>query len=602
MTGKNIGIGLFSLLCIISCFIITGCSDVGANKRTNPVASETDAESTITTGTSSTDNTTRTTEASLLPVVNIYASQNIVGAGSEINLRAEAIDPAGAPVTLTWDSNEGILINVSGSAAVWQAPNHSSKSEVSCTATDVRGGKTTAKIEIEVIGNSVYNLNILIDRSSLNATVSAEDTENPYVPVAGARVILKALNEVAVSDKNGNVRFDVTQANKIATYSDIEVSFKEWDIKYNAKLIAISSNIVKDYLVFSPGYPNVGVALANGDSFDMKKGMLEVTTSEKNTIGVLEPLPEVSVNCSAGQGLSSRDSGCALISSSYAGTNTKLNLSKTGYSNIDNFLVPLNQNSLTLVSAEMTRNGTLPDYEANVSWIKPYNYQTSVAVMEPFVIGFGQPMETSSIFKSINLMVQNKNSGELISLDEESIKNFFDISWSGNTILSLYPKTGYQANTRYSIIVNNWTAKALDGRYLKNYVGTYYEFKTDEDPAPKILSFEPVNGATNVSRNGPFTIYFDRSISPESLYENTELEVVSINSDLKLSLTGSSIRSFFSIVWRNNNTILQLVPNHTLSPRTAYQIRIKKCSFKSISGKTISGLENFWTQFTTGGI
>ena len=29
---------------------------------------------------------------------------------------------------------------------------------------------------------------------------------------------------------------------------------------------------------------------------------------------------------------------------------------------------------------------------------------------------------------------------------------------------------------------------------------------------------------------------------------------------------------------------------------------IKKCSFKSSSGKAISGLENFWTQFTTGGM
>ena len=252
MTGKNISISFVILLSLLSIFTFTGCSNVGANKRTNPVAGETDAETYLSTGTASTDSGTKTVESSLLPVVNIYASQNIVGAGAEINLRAEAIDPAGAPVTLTWDSNEGILVNVSGSSAVWQAPNYSSSSVVSCTATDVRGGKTTADVEIEVIGNSKYKLNILIDRCSLSASTSAENTENAYVPVAGARVILKAFNDVAVSNTNGDVEFDVTQTEKIATFSDVEVSFKDWNITYNAKLIGISGNTVKDNLIFTP--------------------------------------------------------------------------------------------------------------------------------------------------------------------------------------------------------------------------------------------------------------------------------------------------------------------------------------------------------------
>ena len=602
MTGKNIGIWLFTLICITSCFLFTGCSDVGANKRTNPAGAETDPETTVSEGTSSTDNTTRTTESSFLPVVNIYASKNTVGAGSDVNFRAEAIDPAGAPVTLTWDASEGTLISVDGSSAVWQAPGYNSQSTVSCTARDVRGGETTAKVEIEVIGNSIYKLNVLVDRCSLYAPVSNENTEMPYVPAAGARVTLKAFNDVAVTDKNGNAEFNVTQADKIATYSDIVVSYKDWNITYNAKLTSITGNTVNDYLLFSPGYQNISVALANGDSFDMKKGMLEVVTTEKNSIGISEPLSEVSINCSVGQAVSARDTGYAVISSSYAGTSTSLNMTKTGYSNIDNCSVPVDQNSLTLVSAEMNKNGSAPDYEPTISWIKPYNYQNRVPVMEPFVIGFGQPMETSSAFNSINLMVQNKNTNELFSITEKEIKEIFEIVWNGNTTVYLYPKNGYKADTRYSILLNNWSAKSLDGKYLKSYIGTYYEFETDDDPAPQILAFEPVNGATQVSRNGPFVIYFDRSINPDSLYENTELEVVSVNSGLSVTLTGSSIRTFFSVIWKNNNTELRLIPSHTLSPRTAYQIRIKKCSFKSASGKAISGLDNFWTQFTTGGM
>ena len=603
MTGKNIGIWLITFLCITSCFLFTGCSDVGANKRTNPAGAETDPESTVTAASSSSDNTTtRTAETSFLPVVNLYASQNTVGAGSDINLRAEAIDPAGAPVTLTWDASEGILTSVNGSSAVWQAPDYTSQSTVSCTATDVRGGKTTASLEIEVIGNSIYKLNVLIDRCSLSAPASWNNTDNAFVPAAGARVILKEFNNTAVTDTNGNVEFNVTQADKIATYSDIVVSYKDWNVTYNAKLTSISGNTVNDYLIFSPSYQNMSVALANGDSFDLKKGMMEITTTEKNAIGVSEPLSEVSVNCSIGQDVTNRENGLAVISSSGSVTNTNIKMTKTGYSNIENCNVPINQNSLTLISAEMTRNGIISDSEPCISWIKPYNYQTRIPVMEPFIIGFGQPMDTSSAFDSINMMVQNKTTNELIPMTGQEIKEFFDIVWKDNTTVSLYPKNGYKASTRYSILLNNWTAKTLDGRFLKSYIGTYYEFETDDDPAPKVLGFEPVNGAVQVSRNGPFVIYFDRSIDPDSLYENTELEVVSVDSGLSVTLNGSSIRSFFSVIWKNENTELRLIPNRTLSPRTSYQIRIKKCSFKSSSGKAISGLENFWTQFTTGGI
>ncbi len=603
MTGKNIGIWLITFLCITSCFLFTGCSNVGANKRTNPAGAETDPESTVATASSSSDDTTsRTAETSFLPVVNIYASQNTVGAGSDINLRAEAIDPAGAPLTLTWDASEGILTSVNGSSAVWQAPNYTSHSTVSCTATDVRGGKTTASLEIEVIGNSIYKLNVLVDRCSLSAPVSSNNTDNAFVPAAGARVILKEFNNTAVTDTNGNVEFNVTQADKIATYSDIVVSYKDWNVTYNAKLTSISGNTVNDYLIFSPSYQNMSVALANGDSFDLKKGMMEITTTEKNAIGMSEPLSEVSVNCSIGQDVTNRENGLAVISSSGSVTHTNIKMTKTGYSNIENCNVPINQNSLTLISAEMTRNGIISDSDPCISWIKPYNYQTRVSVMEPFIIGFGQPMETSSAFNSINMMVQNKTTNELIPMTGIEIKDFFNIVWKDNTTVYLYPKNGYKASTRYNIILNNWTAKTLDGRFLKSYIGTYYEFETDDDPAPKVLGFEPVNGAVQVSRNGPFVIYFDRSIDPDSLYENTELEVVSVDSGLSVTLNGSSIRSFFSVIWKNENTELRLIPNRTLSPRTSYQIRIKKCSFKSSSGKAISGLENFWTQFTTGGI
>lgn len=603
MTGKNIGILIFTLL-LASTVAITGCSDIGANKRSNPAGAETDAETVVTAGAFSTSvasGTTRNIDTSLLPVVNVYASQNTVGAGTDVNLRAEAIDPAGSAVSLEWESSDGILTSVNGSSAVWQAPAYTSKSVVSCIATNTRGGKTKSDVTIDVIGNSTYKLNVLVDRCCLAASVS-DSCDSDYVPVAGARVVLKAFNDVAITDRNGNVEFNVTQAEKIATYSDIEVSYKDWDIAYNAKLISVSGSVVKDNLIFSPGYESLSVAQASGDSFEMKKGMIEVTTSEKNTIGALEVLPEVSVNCSVTSVLSSRDTGTAMIQSSISNPETAISLSKTGYSTIEGCSIPVSQSLTTIVSAEMLRNNNSNDYDASISYIRPYNYKKGVAVMEPFVIGFGQPMETSSVFDNITLMVQDKATDRTIAMNSAEIKDFFDIKWKGNTQVYLYPKNGFKANTNFGIIVNNWTARTVDGRYLKPYVGTYYEFTTDDDAQPQILAFEPVNGATGVGRNGPFCIYFDRAIEPESLYEDTKLEIINVSSGMTITLTGSMIRSYFSVVWKDNNTTLQLVPSVTLNPFNSYQIRLKKCSFKSASGKAISGLENFWTQFTTGGM
>lgn len=601
MTGKNLGICFFVLFAF--CIAATGCSNVGANKRTNPVGSEVNGENTVSTGTSSTSNgVTKGADPSFLPVVNLSASSNRVGANTEVVLKAEAIDPAGAPVALAWDSSGGMITSIMGSSAVWQAPSQSSKAIISCTATDVRGGKGKAEVEIEVIGNSTYKLNILVDRSSLSATPSYDNPQDPYVPVAGARVILKAFNFVGITDKKGNVEFAINQADKVATYSDIEVSYRDWNLSYNAKLVGISGSVVNDSLIFSPGYNNVSIAQGSGDSFDLKRGSLEVSTTEKNSIGILQPLSEVAVNCSVGQAISDRETGIATILSCNSNSETNLNLSKNGYGTVEGCIVPLSQTTATLVSVEMVRNGTFYDNEPSISWIKPYNYKTAVSVMNPFIIGFSQNMEKDSVFDSIDLMVQNKTKSKLIPMSGNEIKDFFNIEWKSGSIVYLYPKKGYEANSRYSILINNWNAKSIEGRFLKSYIGTYYEFETDEDPSPRIVSYTPVNGETGVNRSGPFTISFDRSIAPDSIYENTEFQMIAMDSGLTYNITGSSIRSFFSLVWKNNDTQLQLVPNRTLEPWATYQIRIKKCSFRSASGKAISGLENSWIQFNTGGI
>lgn len=601
MTGKNIGVWLFIVLSISVCLTVSGCGT--ASKTANPAGANTNPESTVSAGTLSSDEeTTSSPSTGFLPVVNVTASSNTVGAGSDVYLRAEAIDPAGAQVSLAWEASDGILTNVNGSSAVWQAPLMSSKSIVSCIATDVRGGKTQADVEIEVIGNSIYKLNIMADRSSLMNSVSSANTNSAYLPVAGARVFVKAFNATGVTDKNGDVEFNVTQTDKIAKTSEVTVNFKNWNITYNANMVAISGSVISDNLVFSPGYESVTIAQGKGDSFDAKRGCMEVTTTEQDTIGSQIPLSEVTIDSMCGQAVTSRDIGVAHLSSPYSYSAAEIKLSKTGYSTIEGYTVPISLDSVTLVNAEMKRNSCLSDMEATISWIKPYNYQTEVKVNEPFVVGFAQPMETSSAFNNISMMVQNKNTGEMIPITANEINSLFNVKWSGNTIAYLYPQTGYKSNTRYSILINNWSAKTVDGRYLKSYTGTYYEFETDNDPQPQIISFSPKNGDTDVNRSGPFSINFDRPIDPESLYTDTEIQVICLDTNASINLNGGSIRSFFSAFWKDNNQVLELVPKITLDARTRYQVRLKKCNFMSTTGKPVICPDNFWVQFTTGSL
>ena len=101
MTGKKLSFWLFILLSAATCLTASGCGT--SKKSTNPVGADTRSESTVTAGQAGSlddESTVKTPESKLLPVINVYASQNIVGANAEVNLRAEAIDPTGAQVSL----------------------------------------------------------------------------------------------------------------------------------------------------------------------------------------------------------------------------------------------------------------------------------------------------------------------------------------------------------------------------------------------------------------------------------------------------------------------------------------------------------------------
>lgn len=583
----------FALACIWFIMTFAGCSSANSVSSLNPAAA--DPESSINLGETASD----TKSLELVPVVNIFTSRTVVGPGTEIDLRAEAIDPAGGQVSLVWEASDGVMINTNGSNAIWKAPAQTSNAKVACVATDVRGKSARAEVSIEVIGNAVYRLVITADRSSLLTSRITSDATNPFVPVAGARIEMQGFGDIGVTDSSGMVEFNIDQSSAVATGSQVIVRYYDWEISYTASLVVPEGMRIVDNLTFFPGYDGVTVAIARGDSFALKRGMLEVTAIE-NQAGEIRPVAEVYVDAGAGQAVSAQTDGRALLNSSnVSNSEVNLRMTRNGYQTIEGYTVPVSLDGLTLVRARMARAGSISDVAAVITWTKPYNSQTAFPVSGPFSIGFGQAMEKSTIFNNVNLMIENKSTGSMTAISGNEIARMFRVEWEGDTVLKLYPNTNLRPVTRYSLLISNWEARASDGRMLKSYGGLYGEFVTDVDPTPAIVSTSPKNGDVNVGRNGPFTIRFDRSMKPESLYSGLELEITSLDSGSRLFLDGQSLKSHFAVTWKENNRVLELVPYRMLRANASYLIRLNKCGLVSESGKTTSGMERLWGQFKT---
>ncbi|MBU1107537.1 MAG: Ig-like domain-containing protein [Candidatus Riflebacteria bacterium] len=586
---------LYVTICLLTVTLIAGCTSANSINSLNPAAADPEAELNI-------GDTTKTTTTDLKPVVNIYAASNVVGPEAELMLRAEAIDPAGGQVTVEWEADAGNIISTDGSKAVWKAPTQSSSNIITCVATDVRGGTARADYTVDVVGNSTYRLTICADRTSvLTGRISADST-SPVVPIGGARIELTAIGEVGVSDSNGMVEFNIDQAQALATSTLVVVKHLGWEVSYNVSLLVGDGLRIIDELTFYPGYDGVSVAVARGDSFMFRRGMIEVTAVE-NSAGVFKPVAEVTIDAGANQALSDAGNGRASLSTNIVGNGeTSIRLARGGYQTIEDYFVPISVDGLTLVNAQLAKVGSISELDAIISWTRPYNNQTAFPVSGPFEIGFGQPMEKSSIFNDISLMIQDKSRGTLIALSGTQIEQHFRPVWKSGTVLQLFPKQALSASTRYSMLISRWNARATDGRMLKTYEGLYGEFITDADPSPTIVSTSPKNGDTDIGRSGPFAIRFDRSMKPNSLYDNLKIEITNLDSGAKMVLDGTSLRSNFAVKWKESNTLLELVPYRMLRAGGAYLIRLKECNLVSESGKKVFGFENLWGQFKTGGL
>lgn len=591
MQTRNIKNLIFALILIFTA-TISGCTDSNSISSLNPAGA--DPESSINLPDRSLPD--EEGQTNFQPMINIIVDRNIVGPEAELELRAEALDPSGGVLELDWDADEGTITANNGSRITWQAPTTATTATISCTATDKSGNSKAATAQIEVLGSGVFRLTITAERSSILTGRIDADSLSPVVPVSGAKVELVNIGATSVTNQAGAVEFAIDQTVIVATSTTVIVKYSDWEISYHASLQSQSGQII-DSLNFYPGYEGVTVAIGKGDSFSLKRGMVEVSAFEANA-GQMNAVDEVTVNVGSHEGRI--DSSFRAILPGTGTNETNLRLTRGGYQSIDGYAIPTTTDGITLIRARLDREGTVTQAEPTITSTRPFNRQQAFPVIGPFEIGFGQPMDISSIFDDISLNLHNKVSGAMLTVSGSAIKQHFNVEWSGTTKLKLHPKKPLQAETRYSLSISRWVARSADGRMLKSYSGMYGEFVTATDASPSIIGTTPHNGSSDVGRNGPFSLRFDRSMNPESLYHDLELEITNLDSGARVIISGKDLVSHFAITWKDNNTLLEMVPYRMLRAQTSYLIRLNRCALKSESGKVARDFRNLWGQFKTG--
>lgn len=584
-------ITLFLIFGILSIICFSGCTSQSMLRST--------------TGSEATDDSTRSETSvvasgttSLVPIVNIASGKRSVSLNEEITLSASAVDPAGGNVNVSWQASDGTIVSQNGTSILWKAPEYGTKALVRCIAKDTKGNIGSATAEITVAGTNQLVIKVLADKSSLYIDSDSESISD-YVPLSGAKAQIVGSGNSVYSDQNGKVVLDI-DSSLLNKEIQIRLNYKNWDITYSSLVSNVEGTIQNDEVMFSPGYENITVAKAYGDSFSMKTGKIEIAPVEKVS-GVLKPIYETTI--SAGSITTTNDSVSGkLLVSANSGTSTTISLDKSGYQAIESYSIPTETAYATLVQAQLVPYTEMSlRAEPSLSSFKPGNYSRNISLSSSIVMGFAQPMTQDSIFNDFEAIVSNKSSNGYFTLNSTSISDYFSIEWKDSLNLVLIPKAAFNPDTTYAIEIKKWIAYAADGRQLKNYAGFYRQFSTVNNPTPHVISYSPVNNERNVSRSGAFSITFDTIMDIDTLSNNMQIEVENRSDLTTTTINSSNLNDYASVSWSNENKTVSFVPKTPLAPHAEYVFKIIKLGTKSTAGKTVTGINNTWIGFSTSG-
>lgn len=566
--------------------ILGGCTNA------NSIAGVDTSETTETT---LTDADTTGTPSNLSPILNLKSSNSMIGLNGEVTLTADAIDPDGDQVQFSWTASDGVIIKNVSNMAVWKAPSTTGSYEISCLANDNKGGTTSSKLNVSVVGGRIYSITLQINRASLLVNQTSSTVEGEWIPLSQAQVSIPSLSLVGITDSTGKAEIALDSGTVVASSAEVQIKYLDWNLSYASQFPANGSSI-SDKIQFYPGYEETSVAVGRGDSFASRRGSVEV-----NVLGDVagEALPLNEVTVSIGSSQQSTSGGRALLSVDAAQGETTISVTKSGYAERRDLQLPLALDGLTMVRVKLQSQNSVPITDPIISWTRPYNGQKAVAVTSAFEIGFGQSMEKSSIFDEFEMIVEAEG-GLTGAITGPAVSSFFTVEWAGDTVLRLRPKTALAPQKRYKVMLTRWGARTVDGRTLRSYGGIYASFTTDADPAPAVISTSPRNGDTGVSRAGPFQVKFSRPMDRSSLTSGLKLEITDDATGSKATITGAALESEFRVSWSETDTLLKLVPVRTLKAHSSYLVCISSANLRSASGLAVEGISQLWVRFTTG--
>ncbi|MBP7633346.1 Ig-like domain-containing protein [Candidatus Ozemobacteraceae bacterium] len=572
--------------------IILLAATLGGCTNANSIAG---IDTTETTTTTLTDTSPPPPSSNLSPILNITSSNAMVGLEGEVTLTADAIDPDGDPVQLNWTASGGVIIKNMSNMAVWKAPSTTGSFEISCLASDGKGGATSSKLNVAVVGGRVYRVTVQVNRTSLLVNQTGSTADGEWLPLPQAKVTIPSLNLVGITNAEGKAEIALDGGSFVASSAEVRIAYLDWNLSYLSQFPANGGSIT-DTVQFHPGYEEASVAVGRGDSFASRRGGVELVVFG-DVAGEALPLNEVLVN--AGTSQLSTSNGTAFLSVDAAQGETTISVSKSGYTERRDLVLPVALDGLTLVRMKLQSQNAIPITDPIISWARPYNGQKDVSVTTAFEVGFGQAMDKSSIFDEFEMIVEVEG-GMTAAITGSAVPSYFTTEWSGDTILRFRPKSALAAQKRYKVMLSKWGARTADGRVLRSYGGVFATFTTAADPAPVIISTSPRNGDNGISRIGPFLVKFSRPMDRSSLTSGLKLDITDETAKASVSISGAALESEFRITWSEDDTLLSLVPVRTLRARSPYLVRITSADLRSKSGLAVAGLTQLWVRFTTG--
>lgn len=200
----------------------------------------------------------------------------------------------------------------------------------------------------------------------------------------------------------------------------------------------------------------------------------------------------------------------------------------------------------------------------------PINGETGVVLSKKVMATFNEPMDASTI--STSTFIVRQGSTQIAGI----------VSYSGNTA-TFTPASFLAINTLYTATITTG-AKDPEGNALRSdYVWSFTTGTSSSSNQPKVISTDPINGATGVALNKKITADFDKVMDAATITTAT----------FKLNQGITPIAGVVTYI----GTTAKFSPSSNLSPGMLYTATITTGA-KDLAGNSIAA-NYIWT-FTTG--